>query len=178
MKNVYFFQPTGKLAERQSPYKEQVGVWGYDNFSGLYTASTLSAVFSYWYQNFDTRLQVLTNFFQELGANSLTAARYFENGTDGRPWESFRHSIAIQDGSSIAAAPAGSRRDLRLYIGGTDGTMKQYPYNVETNLMGTVTGKSNPHLAVGILCRHQLLLTHNLKTQTRRSIYRPAPRSA
>ncbi|KAK3312443.1 hypothetical protein B0H66DRAFT_525501 [Apodospora peruviana] len=139
VKNVYFYQPTGKLAERQSPYKELAGVWGYDNFSGLYTASNLSAVFSYWYQNFDTRLQVLTNFFQELGANSLTAARYFENVTDGQPWESIRHSFPIQDGSSIAAAPAGSRRDLRLYIGGTDGTMKQYPYNIETNEMGTVT---------------------------------------
>ncbi|KAK3994464.1 hypothetical protein QBC44DRAFT_322721 [Cladorrhinum sp. PSN332] len=139
VKNVYFFQPTGKLAERQSPYKEQVGIWGYDNFSGLYTASNLSAVFSYWYQNFDTRLQVLTNFFQELGENSLTAARYFENGTDGREWEAIRHSVPIQDGSPIAAAPVGSRRDLRLYVGGTDGTIKQYPYNVETNTLGTVT---------------------------------------
>ncbi|KAK4231924.1 hypothetical protein QBC38DRAFT_353556 [Podospora fimiseda] len=139
VKNVYFLQPNGKLVERQSPYKEQAGIWGYDNFSGLYAASNLSTIFSYWYQNFDTRLQVLTNFFQEIGENSLTAARYFENGTDGREWESLRHSIPIQDGSPIAAAPAGSRRDLRLYIGGTDGTMKQYPYNVETSTMGTVT---------------------------------------
>ncbi len=143
MKNVYFLQPTGALAEQQSPYKEQAGIWGYDNFSGLYSASTFSSIFSYWYQNFDTRLQVLTNFFQELGANSLTAARYFENGTDQRDWVSTRHSFAIQDGSPIAAAPVGSRRDVRLYVGGTDGVMKQYPYNVETNTMGSAISESS-----------------------------------
>ncbi|KAK4169638.1 hypothetical protein QBC43DRAFT_365343 [Cladorrhinum sp. PSN259] len=67
VKNVYLLQPSGRLVERQSPYKDQAGIWGNDNFSGLYTASNLSAVFSYWYQNFDTRLQVLINFFHEIG---------------------------------------------------------------------------------------------------------------
>ncbi|KAK3358233.1 hypothetical protein B0T25DRAFT_541205 [Lasiosphaeria hispida] len=136
VKNVYFLQTVGTLMERQSPYKERARVWGYDNFSGLYTASLASSIFSYWYQNFDTHFQVLANFFQELGANSLSVARYVENGTTGEPWEITRQSIAIQDGSSIAAAPVGSRRDLRLYLGGSDGTMKQYPYNVEKNTLG------------------------------------------
>ncbi|KAK0712121.1 hypothetical protein B0H67DRAFT_587080 [Lasiosphaeris hirsuta] len=138
VKNLYFFQPIGTLMERQSPYKEQAKVWGYDNFSGLYTASNASSLFSYWYQNFDTHLQILANFFQELGANSLSFARYVENNTIGEPWEITRQSLPISDGSSIAAAPAGSRRDLRLYLGGTDGTLKQYPYNLEKNTLGTV----------------------------------------
>ncbi|KAI1384903.1 uncharacterized protein F4822DRAFT_416654 [Hypoxylon trugodes] len=139
VKNVYFAQPGGSMTERESPYKDQVGFWGDDNFSGLYTISNSSSLFSYWYQNFDTKLQVLAVFFQELGANSLTVAKYVQNNTDDEPWQKTQQSIAIQDGSSIAAAPVGSRRDLRLYIGGTDGTMKQYPYNIETNALGSAT---------------------------------------
>ena len=131
------------IIERQSPYKEEVGAWGDDNFSRRYTASYASSVFSYWYQNLDTRLQTLAVFFQELSANALTVARYVENGTDERPWESVKHSISIQDGSPIAAAPAGRQYDLRLYISGTDGTMKQYPYNLEQNVLGNVIGASS-----------------------------------
>jgi hypothetical protein len=146
VKNVYFVQPPGTVIERQSPYKEAAGVWGNDNFSGLYTASNASSLFSYWYQNFDTSLQVLSIFFQELGANSLTVAKYVQNATHQDPWRAVQYSLSIQDGSSIAAAPVGSRRDLRLYVGGTDGTLRQYPYNIETDVLGAVTGEWHPNL--------------------------------
>jgi hypothetical protein len=138
---VYFLQRTGAVTERQSPYKDQPSVWGNDNFSGLYTASDLSRLFSYWYQNFDTKVQIITMLFQELGANSFTVAKYIQNNTDDQPWQSTKQSISIQDGSSIAAAPVGSRRDLRLYLGGTDGSLMQYPYNIETNALGTPTSE-------------------------------------
>lgn len=150
VKNVYFLQHTGSVTERQSPYKDQPGMWGNDNFSGLYTASNFSTMFSYWYQNFDTKVQILTTLFQELGANSLTVAKYVQNNTDDEPWQSVKQSISIQDGSSIAAAPVGSRRDLRLYVGGTDGSLKQYPYNIETNALGAPT--SEYCLANGCMC--------------------------
>jgi len=136
VKTVFFLQPGGTLMERQSPYKEQADVWGNDNFSGLYSASKASSLLSYWYQNFKTRFQILAVFFQEIGANSLSVARYIEDGTaDGLPWERTRHSISIADGSPIAAAPVGDGRDLRIYVGGTDGTMKQYLYDLEYNIL-------------------------------------------
>lgn len=141
VKNVYYLENTDKVIERQSPYKDQVGAWGDDNFSDLYTASNNSGLTSYWYQNFDSRVQILTMFFQELGANSLSVARYIENHTDSRPWVNSQQSIGVQDGTSVAVAPAGSRRDLRLYVGGTDGTMKQYPYDIQTNELGTVASE-------------------------------------
>ena len=128
--------------ERQSPYKEQADVWGNDNFSGLYSASKASSLLSYWYQNFKTRFQILAVFFQEIGANSLSVARYIEDGTaDGLPWERTRHSISIADGSPIAAAPVGDGRDLRIYVGGTDGTMKQYLYDLEYNILKDAQSK-------------------------------------
>ncbi|KAH8896042.1 hypothetical protein GQ53DRAFT_792454 [Thozetella sp. PMI_491] len=151
VKNVYYLQHVGTVVERQSPYKDQVGIWGNDNFSGLYTASGLSSLFSYWYQNFDTKLQILTVLFQELGANSLSVAKYVQNNTDDEAWQISRQSISIQDGSSIAAAPVGSRRDLRLYLGGTDGALKQYPYNIETNVLGAATSTAfnvTPHTPI------------------------------
>jgi hypothetical protein len=150
VKNVYFVQSPGTVIERQSPYKEEAGVWGNDNFSGLYTASNSSSLFSYWYQNFETSLQVLSVFFQELGANSLTVAKYVQNVTDQDAWRAVQHSLSIQDGSSIAAAPVGSRRDLRLYVGGMDGTLRQYPYNIETDSLGAVTGELHPNLLSSI----------------------------
>lgn len=47
VKNVYYFGNTGTMFERQSPYKEQAGVWGNDNFSGLYTTSKGSSLLAY-----------------------------------------------------------------------------------------------------------------------------------
>lgn len=128
------------MIERQSPYENQTGIWGNDNFSGLYTSSNSSSLFSYWYQNFDTNLQILAVFFQELGANSLTIAKYVQNKTNDEPWQRAAQSMDIQEGSSLAAAPVGSRRDLRLYVGGSHGILKQYPYNIETNVLGSATG--------------------------------------
>lgn len=75
----------GSVTERRSPYKDQPGAWGNDNFSGLYTASNLSSLFSYWYQNSDTKVQILVMLFQELGANSLTVAKHIQNNTDEEP---------------------------------------------------------------------------------------------
>ncbi|KAK0620525.1 hypothetical protein B0T14DRAFT_497038 [Immersiella caudata] len=138
VKTVFFVQPGGSMMERQSPYKEVTGVWGNDNFSRMYGTSAASSIFSYWYQNFETRLQILSVFFQNLGANSLTVARYTENGDSWFPWLDVEHSIPIQDGSPIVAAPVtDDKPDLRLYIGGIDGKLKQYPYNLETNVLGS-----------------------------------------
>lgn len=126
------------MVERQSIDR----VWANGVSSRLYTTSDASSLFSYWYQTFENPVQILATFFQELGANSLTVARYIErNRTDGGPWQRFRHSISIQDGSPIAAAPVGSRRELRLYVGGTDGKMRQYPYNIETNELEDSVGE-------------------------------------
>ena len=49
--------------------------------------------------------------------------------------------MVVQDGSAIVAAPAGDRRDLRLYVGGTDGKMKQYPYYIEDTELGSAAGE-------------------------------------
>ncbi|AEO69882.1 uncharacterized protein THITE_2120646 [Thermothielavioides terrestris NRRL 8126] len=147
VRSVYYLQPGGTIIERQTPYKEAVGVWGDDNFSGLYAASNGSSLFSYWYQDLDQHLQVLATFFQELGVNELTIGRYVENGTNGQPWTSSRKSIPIQDGSSIAAVPAGDGQDIRLYVGGSDGTIKQFAYNLEDDVLGNVVGRSRPALS-------------------------------
>lgn len=135
VKNVYYSGNTGTMFERQSPYKEQAGVWGNDNFSGLYTTSKGSSLLAYWYQSFDTVSQILAVLFQELGANSLTIGKYTSNSTYDNPWVDTAQSIAIQDGSSLAVAPIGSRRDLRLYIGDPSGTLKQYQYNLTSDAL-------------------------------------------
>ncbi|KAK3694647.1 hypothetical protein B0T22DRAFT_477383 [Podospora appendiculata] len=159
VKNVYFVQPEGVMVEHQSPFKDQIGVWGNDNFSGLYTASNLSSLSSYWYQDFGTRVQILANFFQELGANSLTVARYAEEAEIGEPWQSTRQSLSIQDGSPIASAPAGDGRDLRLYVAGTDGNMKQYPFNIESASLGSPVSELHPFSAVILIpVEHSLTL--------------------
>ncbi|KAI0886488.1 uncharacterized protein GGS22DRAFT_198913 [Annulohypoxylon maeteangense] len=151
VKNIYFVQSSGTAIERQSPYKEQPGIWGDNNFSGLYKISKSSSLFSYWYQDFDIRRHILAVFFQEHGANSLTVGKYVQNSTNDEPWQSIKQDMPIQDGSPIAAAPVGSRRDLRLYVGGTDGTMKQYPYNVDTDILGdevSTTFNLAPHTPI------------------------------
>ncbi|CAH0055871.1 unnamed protein product [Clonostachys solani] len=139
VKSVFYLKNEDEIVEQQNPYKENLNAWGHDNLSGLYKTSNISSVMSYWYQNFDTRIQILALFFQELGANSLSVARYIENKTDSRPWVKAQQSVPVQDGTSVAVAPVGSRRDLRLYVGGTDGTLKQYPYDIQTNELGDVT---------------------------------------
>ena len=118
---MYLLNPSNCLIERQSPYETQAGVWGNDNLSGQYTTSPTSTLFSYWYRDFSTKFQ--------------------ENVTDGEPWRTSRQSMVVQDESAIAAAPAGDRRDLRLYVGGTDGKMKQYPYYIYDNELWTATGE-------------------------------------
>lgn len=142
VKSVYLLNPSNSLIERQSPYKTQPNIWGNDNLSGQYTTTPTSTLFSYWYQDFSTKFQVLAVFFQDFGANSLTISKYVENVTDGEPWRTSRQSMVIQDGSAIAAAPAGDRRDLRLYVGATDGKMKQYPYYIQDNELGSATGET------------------------------------
>ncbi|KAI3327054.1 hypothetical protein HD806DRAFT_485891 [Xylariaceae sp. AK1471] len=139
VKNVYVVGRTGTLYERQSPYKEQEGVWGNDNFSGLYTTSNGSSVLSFWYQSFETQDQILAILFQELGENSLSISKYTSNSTNDNPWVSKKQSLAIQAGSPLAAAPIGSRRDLRLYLGDPSGTMKQYRYNLTSDSLSDPT---------------------------------------
>lgn len=129
------------LTAKENPYQNATSTWGDDNFARLYSSSSGSDLFAYWYQNFDTDLQILSVFFQELSANSLTHAKYVENATDDEPWQSSQMSIDMQHGSSIAAAPVGSRRDLRLYIGNSDGTMDQVAFNTETDVKGDPTSE-------------------------------------
>ncbi|KAK4221935.1 hypothetical protein QBC38DRAFT_491053 [Podospora fimiseda] len=146
VKNVYFFQPNNIAVERQSPYKEAPAIWGYEAFSGLYTVSDVSSLFSYWYQDFDRRIQVITNFFQEKGTkNQLSSARYYANGTAGKGWQAVRYSVNIAEGSPIVAGVVGERKkDLRVYLGGGDGRMRVYPYDVENNGLGSVTETTLP----------------------------------
>ena len=141
VRSVYFLNPSGSLVERQSPYKTQQGIWGNDNLSGQYTASETSPLFAYWYQDFRTRFQILAVFFQDFGDNSLTISKYVENVTDGEPWRTDRESMDIQEGSAVAVAPVGDGRDLRVYVGGGDGKLKQYPYDLEDNVLGSAAGE-------------------------------------
>lgn len=127
------------MYERQSPYKEKVGVWGNDNFSGLYSTSNASNLVSYWDQNFANVSQILVVLFQEIGANSLTIGKYHSDNTTDYPWESQRQSIAIQDGSPLALAPTGVRFDMRLYLSDADGLLAQYQYNLQTDSLSKPT---------------------------------------
>jgi hypothetical protein len=129
------------MYERQSPYKEQIGLWGSDNLSGLYETSDSSDISVYWYQNFDTQEQILAIVFQELGANSMTISKYTSNATSDNPWVSTRESLAIQDGSTLASAPIGSRRDHRLYIGDPSGTLTKLSYNLTSDALNDATSK-------------------------------------
>ncbi|KAI0202362.1 hypothetical protein F4808DRAFT_468508 [Astrocystis sublimbata] len=151
VKNVYYVSNTRTVYERQSPYKEQSGIWGNDNFSGLSTVSNTSSLFSFWYQSFDTQSQILSILYQDLGENSLSISKYTSNETNDNPWVSIRKSIAIKDGASIASAPIGSRRDHRLYISDNQGTMTQYEYNLTSDTL------SNPTPTVFELAPHSPL---------------------
>lgn len=135
MRNVYFTDTNDTVWERESPYKDQAGVWGNENLSGHYSTSKSSSLLAFWYQNFDAASQKLVVLFQELGANSLSIGKYTSKGTNDNPWVSVQQNIAIQDGSVLAAAPVGSRQDLRLYVGDPSGTMKQYQYDLMSDLI-------------------------------------------
>jgi hypothetical protein len=139
VKNVYYLGNSGTMFERQSPYKEKVGVWGNDNFSGLYTTSNSSSLLSFWDQHFTNGSQILVVLFQEIGANSLTIGKYHSDNQTDYPWESRRQSIPIQDGSPLVMANVGVRFDMRLYLSDENGLMAQYQYNLQTDSLSRPT---------------------------------------
>lgn len=121
------------MYERHSP---QEGLWGNDNFSGLYTASDESSIFSFWYQSIDTQTQILAILFQDVNDNALSIAKYTGDRTSQSSWTSIRQSIDIQMGSALAVAPVGSvRTDLRLYMGDPNGRMKVYQYDLTSDTL-------------------------------------------
>jgi hypothetical protein len=148
VKNVYFYGATGTIYERQSPYKEQIGIWGNDNFSGLYTTSNTSSILSYWNQDFANSSQILVVLFQEIGANSLTIGRYTSDNMTSYPWTSNRESISIMDGSPLTVASSGAEFGLQLYLANSNGLMSQYKYQLDTNTLSSPTGKSKETAAI------------------------------
>ncbi|GAW20965.1 hypothetical protein ANO14919_104780 [Xylariales sp. No.14919] len=137
-KRVYFVGQTGSIYERESPHKKQDSVWGNGQLSGKYTASNDSSIVSFWYRNSRPKAQILAVLFQDLGKNSLSIASYRSNKTVTTHWQSTEQSLQTQDGSALAMAPVGDRRDLRLYVAGTSGKMQVYRYNL------TSSGLSDP----------------------------------
>ena len=117
--------------------------WSHQGFSTKKSASPNSTVFAHWYQDLINVSHVLTVFYQEAGAGSLSMARYVESKKSGTTsdWASTKQNIDIADGSPIAAAPAGRAHDLRMYIIKSDGTLTQYPYDVDRNTLGEPDGK-------------------------------------
>ncbi|RWA12667.1 hypothetical protein EKO27_g2435 [Xylaria grammica] len=113
-KRVYFVGQTGSIYERESPHKKQDSVWGNGQLSGKYTASNDSSIVSFWYRNSSPKAQILAVLFQDLGKNSLSIASYRSNKTVATHWQSTEQSLQTQDGSALAMAPIGDRRDLRF----------------------------------------------------------------
>ena len=132
---------TGTVYERQSPYKEQVGIWGNDNFSGLYSTSNASSLASFWYQDFKNNSQILVVLFQEIGMNSLTIGKYTSDNQTSYPWVNKRESISILDGSTLVVAPSGVEYSLMLYMANSDGMMGQYQYQLDTDTLSAVKRK-------------------------------------
>jgi hypothetical protein len=146
VKNVYYLQPAGQLIVRQSPTGVEQSVWGEDySEMGFYGLSDDGTLFSYWYQDLGTRDLIIAVFYQEFGENSLAIAKYVDKGdSDPVPWEKTSHSIDIQNGSPIVAAPAGLGTEMILYIGGTDGKLKQLQYNLNSSSLGDPFSTSRP----------------------------------
>lgn len=142
MKSVYLAGNTGTIYERQSPYKTQVGVWGDDNFSGLYSVSKESSIASYWQQNFSNGSQAISVLFQEIGANSLTIGKYHGTRTADFDWVATRNSISILDGSPLTLAPTGIDSNLGLYLAGGDGMLTRYQYRIDTDSLSNAKSKS------------------------------------
>lgn len=153
VKNVYFKGKTGTIFERQSPFKGQTGVWGNDNFSGLYSASSASLLASYWRQDLVNGTQDLAVFFQEIGANSLTTARYRGNRTADLDWAAVRHSILVADGSPFVLAPTGldGGAGLELYLSDGVGMLAQHAFRLDVDgvsALGDAKRESSPSCSV------------------------------
>ncbi|KAI0113933.1 hypothetical protein GGR51DRAFT_556431 [Nemania sp. FL0031] len=124
-KIVHFVGQNGTVIEHDSPWMRWQVDWK-DRSIG--TASNGSSLFSFWDQNLETKDQNRVILFQDLGENSLCIVSS-ENG-----WESKEQFPRVQSGSTLAAAPIGSRRDLRLYVV-DDGTMRVYRYNLTSDTL-------------------------------------------
>lgn len=141
--NLYYITSNGTVIEEG--YQNQViGDWFEKQLNG-YTADEQSALSSYWYEDLDnTGVMYLVVFFQELGANSLSSARYVQNNSATDPitdWTKKEFKFPVADGSPMANAPVGSGLDLNLYLGDLDGKMLQYPYDVRNSAFGNPTGR-------------------------------------
>ncbi|KAK0643803.1 hypothetical protein B0T16DRAFT_447655 [Cercophora newfieldiana] len=134
--DVYFLQSTGTMVEWQNPIHGRTGVWRPENASGLFAAPN-SALFAYWHQDLQAKNQTLLALFQD-SPTTRAAAWCFQEREFPQPWKSTPHrALSIHpDGSSLAAAPAGDGRDLRIYLAGADDFMKQHAYNIESDVLG------------------------------------------
>ncbi|KAI0537000.1 hypothetical protein GGR58DRAFT_502728 [Xylaria digitata] len=135
-KRVYFVGQAGTLYEHASPYKHQESLWGGGRLGGGYAVSSDSFVFSFWYQNSTLRTQILAVLFQNSRENSLSVAKYMTNRTGTTRWKGTTPSLQIQDGSALAVAPIGDRRDLRMYASDTGGKMTVHRYNLTRSSLG------------------------------------------
>ncbi|KAL8399745.1 hypothetical protein RB594_000232 [Gaeumannomyces avenae] len=158
VKNVYF-SGSAAIIERQSPFKEQRGVWGNDNLSGQYSSSTRSRIVAFWDQNFDNRSQTLMLQYQTLGANSLSVSKYVSDRTSDLPWATQQLSLSILDGSPIALARIGNpttRSDTRLYLANSDENMVQYQFDFQTGTLGRTSStafKLSPQSPLAVIAR-------------------------
>ena len=114
---------------------------------------------SQWYQDHATRFMALTILYQTIGVNSLSVARYTNSKGSGGSWKEESQSLPIADGSALAWAPvASSGGEMRLYLGSTDGKMKQYAFDTESGSIDTesVTGES-PRSGNFVCGRHYIV---------------------
>ncbi|KAJ8133256.1 hypothetical protein O1611_g360 [Lasiodiplodia mahajangana] len=142
-KIVYFLSQNGTVIEHESPWKQRQFEWSESNFG---TVSNGSSLFSFWDQNLDTQSQIRVIMFQDLGENSVCIK---SSESTWAPKEQFPR---VQGGSALAAAPVGSRRDLRLYMV-DNGIMRVYRYNLTSDsLYDSISTTFNllPHTALSI----------------------------
>ena len=120
-------------------------MWAPAGFSNRAAASNGSRFHAYLFLNLTSPAVILTTFYQESGAGSLTLSRYSESAKAGGTtsnWVPTKQAIDIAAGSPLAAAAVGNPLYAGLYLTKADGTLTQHPFDVERNILGDGVGES------------------------------------
>lgn len=121
--------------------------WSPAGFSSRASSSGSSTIHAYLFTNLTDPDIILTVFYQEAGAGSVTMSRYAESKKAGgttSDWKPIKQIIDVAAGSPIAAASVGRPQDIRMYITKQDGTLAHHPYNVKDNILGEAVGELLP----------------------------------
>lgn len=121
--------------------------WGQAGFSTRASAFANSSLHAYLHTNLTDPQVILTVFYQESGAGSLTISRFAEKaGGITSNWTPIKQTtIDIAAGSPIAAASVGRPQQIRLYITKADGTLTHHPYDIDRNVLDEAVGEPHPH---------------------------------